>query len=260
MIEGITLAFAVGLFAVVCPSAIAFAVALVGLAAGSKASGWKRSIRAAAVMGACFALVFALAALAESAGLERAFDVIPWVATASGLMLAVAAVRLVRGGALPSALPAAAFGTLFAIAALPSMLTVFSSLVDQSTDAAGWAAAVGVTLGFAAGCASALTLPILAGTALASAVRRGALARRGAAVLVGLSGAWIVAYWLPALFGGRIERGGAVESAANDISSSLTEIAARYELGFALVLLAISALGLAVAARPGSRSSARSMS
>ena len=254
MIEGITLAFAVGLFAVVCPSAIAFAVALVGLAAGSEVSGWKTGIRAAAVMGACFAVVFALAGLAESAGLEKAFDVIPWVATAAGLMLVAAAVRIARGGAPPNALPAAAFGTLFAIAALPSILTVFSSLVEQSTDAAGWAAAVGVTLAFAAGCTSALTLPILAGTALASAARPGTLARRGAAALVGLAGAWIVVYWLPALFGGRIERGGGVESAANDVSNSLTEVAARYELGFALVLLAISALGLAAAARPSADS------
>ena len=118
MIEGITLAFAVGLFAVVCPCAIAFAVALVGLPcrAGSKASGWKQEHPGGrGAMGVCFALVFALAALAESAGLERAFDVIPWLATGAGPH-ARRAGRSPRfaGGALPQcAAPAAAFGTAF---------------------------------------------------------------------------------------------------------------------------------------------------
>jgi cytochrome c-type biogenesis protein len=252
MIEGITLSFAVGLFAVVSSSAIAFAVALVGLPAGYQADDWRSGLRAAAVMGACFAAVFAIAGLAESAGLEKAFDAIPWIVTAAGLVLVIAGVRILRRGALPGALPAGAFGTVFAIAAIPSMLTVFSSLVEQSTDAAGPGAAVGVTLGFAAGCATALALLVAAGTALAAAARPGALARRAAGALVALAGAWIVVYWLPALFGGRIERGGAVDSVANDISSALTHVAARYELGFALVLVAMSAIALAAAARPPS--------
>ena len=253
MIEGITLSFAVGLFAVVSSSAIAFAVALVGLPAGYEAGAWRSGLRAAVVMGACFAAVFAIAGLAESAGLEKAFDAIPWIATAAGLVLALAGIRILSRGALPGALPAVAFGSLFAIAAIPSMLTVFSSLVEQSTDAAGPGAAVGVTLGFAAGCASALALPVVAGTILAAATRPGALARRAAGALVALAGAWIVVYWLPALFGGRIERGGAVDSAANDVSNALTQVAARYELGFALVLLAISVLALVAAAWPRSR-------
>jgi cytochrome c-type biogenesis protein len=251
MIEGITLSFAVGLFAVVCPSAIAFALALAGLPLAPSGD-WTHGVRAAVVMGASFAAVFAIAGLADSAGLERAFDAIPWIAAAAGVVLALAGLRVAAGEALPHGWPAAAVGAVFALAAIPSMLTVFSSLVDQSVEAAGPGAAVGVTIGFGAGCASALTLPVLASTALARAAQRpGALAGRAAGALVALAGAWIVVYWLPALFGGRIERGGAVESVANDVSSSLTEVAARYELGFALVLLAISALGLAVAAHPG---------
>ncbi|MDQ5831456.1 MAG: hypothetical protein M3550_00155, partial [Actinomycetota bacterium] len=63
----------------------------------------------------------------------------------------------------------------------------------------------------------------------------------------------LVVYWMPALLGGRVERGGAVENAANDLSAAVTEAAARYELGFALVLLGISVLGLALVLRPGPR-------
>jgi cytochrome c-type biogenesis protein len=254
MIEGITLAFAVGLFAVVSPSAIGFAVALIGLPVRA---GPERGspIRTATAMGLCFALVFAIAGLAVSAGLGKMLDVIPWIAAAAGIALAATGIRAVVAGAGPNrAVPATAFGTVFAIAALPSILSVFNSIVDQGVEASGVGAAVGVTVAFGAGCAAALTLLALAAAGIAAASAKhaplGSVVARAAGALVAAAGIWIVAYWLPALFGGRIERGGAVESAANALSATVTAAAARYELAFALVLLAMSVTALAAAARP----------
>ena len=245
MIEGVTLAFAVGLFAVVCPSAVGFAIALAGLPV-------TRPIRTAAVMGACFAAVFASAALLVSGlDLDWLLDVAVWIAAAAGVVLAAWGIRVAFTGARrDSEVSPAACGAVFAIAALPSMLTVFDSIVDQGVEAAGAGAAVVVTIAFGAGSAAALTLPALAAAALGEAGATRPVVRRAAGALGGAAGVWIVLYWLPALFGGRTERGGAVESAANDVSSAITELAARYEIVLALVLLAISVAALLAAARP----------
>jgi hypothetical protein len=142
------------------------------------------------------------------------------------------------------------YGTVLAVASLPSMLMIYEALLDQGVEAAGAPAAVFLTIAFAAGCAAALAAPALAAAALAGA---GLLARRAAGLFVAAAGIWIVVYWLPALLGGRIERGGAVEDAANRVSSAVSEFAARYELGFALLLLAISVAALAAALRPRPR-------
>ena len=244
MIEGLALGFAVGLFAVFSPSAFALALALVGLPV-------TRPLRAAAVMGACFALVFALAAVVVSAlGLEWVLDVAVWVAAAAGVVLAVIGIRVVAGTPDDREVSGAGYGSIAAISALPSMLMIYEALLDQGVEAAGTPAAVFLTIAFAAGCTAALALPALAAAALAGA---GPVARRAAGALVAAAGIWIVVYWLPALFGGRIERGGAVEDAANGASSSLSEVAARYEVGFALVLLGVSLAALAAAMRPRAR-------
>lgn len=242
MIEGITLAFAVGLFAVVCPGAVAFAVALVGLRVAS-------ALHATAVMAACFGVIFAVAGVAFALlDLEWVLDVAAWIAAAAGMLLVLAGVRAAAGGERGErAFPAAVYGTVSAIAALPSILMVFDSMIRQGVEASGAAAAVVATIAFAAGCAATLALPALAASALTSA---GPAARRAAGVLVAGAGAWIVVYWLPALLGGATERGGALEGATNDIASSITQFAARYELGFALVLLAVAIAALATAARP----------
>lgn len=277
------LSFAIGLFAVVSPCAIALAVAVVGLPACAEAepaasAGWSAArpasaVRAAVTMAVSFAAVFAIAGLAVSAGLGWLLDLVPWLAAATGLALAVAGVDTAIGGAgrsrppiaRPVALragrrhrlaPAAVFGAVYAAIALPCMLAIFSAIVDQGVVAAGVAAAAAVTLAFGAGCAGALTLLALAAAAVSggSAQLRaplGPLVRRAAGALVAGAGVWLVVYWLPALLGGRVERGGAAESAANDLSATVTEAAARYELGFALVLLGISVLGLALVLRPG---------
>jgi hypothetical protein len=245
MIEGLTLAFAVGLFVVFSPSAIAFALALVGLPL-------TRPLRAAAAMGACFAVVFALAAVVVlTLDLEWVLDVAAWVGAVVGAGLAVAGIRTaVSGPPRDRELSVVGYGTVFAIAALPSMLMIYEALLDQGAESAGAPAAVFLTIAFAAGCAAALALPALAAAALTGA---GLLARRAAGLLVAAAGIWIVAYWLPALFGGRIERGGAVEDAANAVSGGVSEFAARYELGFALLLLAVSVAALAAAMRPRTR-------
>ena len=281
MIEGITLAFAAGLFAVVCPCAIALAAALIGLpvcAAADReggpapdAIGAAAAIRAAVAIGLSFAVVFVLAALAVSAGLGRVFDVIPWLAAAAGVALAAVGAEVVFAGAIGGRLAllgdsarsqrpwrAAAFGAVYAITALPCMLGVFRAFVDQGVEANGAGAAVAVTLGFGAGCASALAvLTVATGLALAGTNRLTAaareVARRAAGALVAVAGVSLVLYWLPALLGGRIERGGAAAGATEDLSSAITEALARYELVFALVLLAISALALAAVLRPRSR-------
>jgi hypothetical protein len=241
VIQGLALAFAVGLFAVFSPSAFAFALALVGLPV-------TRPLRAAAAMGACFAVIFALGAvLVHALGLEWMLDVAVWVGAAAGVVLAVVGIRALAGRLDDSEVSGAGYGSVAAVAALPSMLMIYDSLLDQGAAAAGPAAAVFLTVAFGAGCAAGLALPALAAAALRNA---GPPARRAAAALVTASGAWMVLYWLPALFGGRSERGGIVEEAANGISGAVSDVAGRYEIGFALVLLAISVAALAAALRP----------
>jgi hypothetical protein len=244
VIEGLTLGFAVGLFAVLSPGALAFAVALAGLPV-------RRPLRAAAAMGACFGVVFALAAVAVSVlDLEWLLDVAAWVAAASGAVLAAVGVRIVVGGPRDEEVPVVGFGSVAAIAALPPMLVIYESLLHQGAESAGAPAAVFLTVAFGAGCASALALPALAAAALAGASR---VARRAAGALVLVAGIWIVVYWLPALFGGHSDRGELVEGTANGLSSALSGFAASYELGFALVLLAAAVSALAGTMRPRTR-------
>ena len=283
MIEGITLAFAAGLFAIVCPCAIALAAALFGLPvcaaadhetgpAATGIGGGGGAIRAAVAIGLSFAVAFVLAALAVSAGLGRVLDVIPWLAAAAGLALAAVGAEVVVAGRIGGRLAlfgaaaarsqrpwrAATFGAVYAITALPCMLGVFRAFVDQGVEANGAGAAVAVTLAFGAGCTSAIAvLTVATGLALAGTERLTApvreVAHRAAGALVAVAGVSLVLYWLPALLGGRIERGGAAAGATEDLSSAITEALARYELVFALVLLAISALALAAVLRPRSR-------
>ena len=244
MIEGLTLGFAVGLFAVLSPGALPFAIALAGLPV-------TRPLRAAAAMAACFALVFALGAVAVSVlDLDWILDVAAWVAAASGAVLAAVGVRTIVGGPRGEEVSGVGFGSAAAIAALPSILMIYEALLDQGADAAGAPAAVFLTIAFGAGCASVLGLPALAAAALAGASR---VARRAAGALVLVAGLWIVVYWLPALFGGHSDRGELVEGAANGLSSALSGFAASYELGFALVLLAAAVAALAAAMRPRTR-------
>jgi hypothetical protein len=254
VIEGLTLSFAVGLFAVVCPCAIALAVALAGLPLRSTAEEGRHpaagALRAAAVMGVCFVAVYAIGSLMIAAGIERAFDVIPWLAALAGVGIAALGLRGALTRARPYPISAVNAGVVYAIVSIPCMLTVFRALVDQGTEAAGPAAVVGVAIAFGAGCAAALAVPVVAG---ALAHRAGGLVARAAALLAAAAGAGLTIYWLPSLFGGRIERGGAADGAANDLSAAITEALARYELVFALVLLAMAGLALVVALRPRPR-------
>ena len=246
MIDGLALSFAVGLFAVVCPGAVPFALALVGLPL-------RTPLRAALAMGIAFAVVFAVAGvLVELLDLDWLLDVVPWVAVPAGAILFAAGIRAALTGALDDRdVSPAVYGTVFALAALPSILMIFDSLIRQGTEAAGAIAAPGLTIGFAAGCVTGLALPALAASALSSRSQRPAtLVARARGALVAAAGIWVVVYWLPALFGGRIERGGGVENAANDAASALTELAARFELGFALLALALAAVALVAAMRP----------
>ena len=278
MIEGVTLAFACGLFALVCPCAIPFAAALVGLpmcGAGAErpSAAAQGAIKAAVAIGVGFALVFVLAALGVSAGLGRLLAAVPWIAVAIGIALAAigaeamvagrvgARLLLARVAAAPDRgvpLWAGAYGAVYALVAVPCLLNVFRAFVDQGTEANGAGAAVAVTLAFGAGCASAAAvLTLLAALGLGVEARAGDATRRvigrAAGALVAVAGISLVLYWLPALLGGRIERGGATAGATEDLSSAVTEALARYELVFALVLVMISGLALAVALRPRAR-------
>ncbi|MCI0156558.1 cytochrome c biogenesis protein CcdA [Leifsonia shinshuensis] len=199
--------------------------ALVGLGAGLLVS-------------AGFTGVLSVVGLLVALGVRSLIGAVPWVAVLVGLLLVGLAIalltgrragftmnssRIARQGRGPGAM--LAFGAAYGVASLSCTLAVLLAVIAQALAAAS---AVGLVVVFAAYAMGAAMVLVL--LALSSAVASGLLARilhrtakyvpRIAAVVLLLSGVYLVAYWAPALVAGNANE--SLAKSGSRISAALT--------------------------------------
>lgn len=211
-----------------------------------------------------FAGVFTAAGLLVSVGLRSLVRFVPWLAVVIGAGLVVVGVAMVAGRQLR--LPAGewlrpgqgrgyrrivVFGAAYALASLSCTLAVLLAVVAQATATANPLQMLGVFLAYGAGAASVLvTLAVsaaLAKAACARAVRRLLpVASRAAGAVLVASGAYLVAYWWPALDGSGRAR--PVGGFAEQMSTRLTVFLDAHRGLVAVLALVLVVLGAALAA------------
>lgn len=268
----VALAFGAGLLATVNPCGIALLPSFLSLYLGSsEAEAVERSpvARAAqgfvvgAVLSASFGAVFVVAGVIVSAGLRSFIDVVPWLAAAIGAALLILGLLMVAGrrvalvtasrirvgsGSAHGYRRVAVFGVTYAIASLSCTLGVFLAVVGQSLATADLRF-VAVFAAYAAGSATvliALSLSAaLAKGALARAVRRLApVVNRLAGVLLAVSGAYLILYWLPTLGGADVPDSPLIRFSAR-LSGGLSEFFSRHTADFAIGLALLIGAGAA---------------
>ncbi len=187
-----------------------------------------------------FAAVFTMSGLLVSLGLRSLVRAVPWAAVLIGGVLVVLGLALVAGrqvglrvgkdlgpGQGRSYRRMVAFGAGYAVASLSCTLAVLLAVVAQATATSNPFQLIGVFAAYGAGAASIL-VALAVGAALAKAtVAKGIkrvlpiVNRLGGAVLV-LSGAYLVAYWVPSLVGSGPDR--SVAGLSEGMSSRLMSL------------------------------------
>lgn len=284
MSSAVAFAFAAGALSTVNPCGFAVLPAFLAYYLGQTADAGPlplparlaRGVGAGAALSAGFAAVFTLAGLLLAAGLRLIIGVIPWIAVAVGAALIALGLMLLAGRKIGLAVNAnglaghdrgvrglVLFGAAYALASLSCTVAVLLAVVGQALAAADVVAVIAVFAAYSLGAASVLVLltvsAAVASGAMARVVRRSLpyVGRVSGAFLV-LSGAYLLAYWLPQLAGQR--DGTAVSRGGGAVAGSVTEwLQGRTTLvaavAAAVVLVAVAA---AVAGRRRSRSPADS--
>lgn len=208
-----------------------------------------------------FTATFTVIGLGLTAGLRSLITVVPWLAAALGIVLALIGIGLLTGRHLPLPLPTrhpelprtatggvgrvVAFGAGYAIASASCTLAVLLAVVTQAA-ATSVAGVLAVFTAYAAGSALLLiTLAVLAAatsTVLARHLQR--LARyisRITGALLAASGAYLLYYWLPPLLGAGRPGDGGLGALAGHTATAITNHQLAVVLT-ALVLVAAIAL------------------
>jgi cytochrome c-type biogenesis protein len=224
----LALAFGAGLLAPVNPCGFALLPAylttfLQDAHTSTAAQRLRRALGTGVAVTLGFSATLTAVGIALAAGLRALTGVIPWLAAAVGLVLALVglamllgrdlSVRLPRAGAMASAVPKAGrwrlvgFGVGYALASASCTLGILLAVVGAAVAAGSLASAAAVFAAYAAGSAILLlalaVAAAVANTALTRAVSR--VARylpRIAGALLAASGIYLIVYWAPALFGG----------------------------------------------------------
>jgi cytochrome c-type biogenesis protein len=270
MTGAISFAFGAGLLATVNPCGFVMLPSFLGLQLGMSDAADRTSPLARAAQGfgvgltlsAAFCAVLVIAGVVLAAGLRSLVDVVPWLAIVVGAGLVVVGVAMLAGRhfsvpAVSRLRPAsqarsgyarvASFGVGYAIASLSCTLAVVLAVASQATATANPIQFLGVFAAFAAGATSAL-LALSVSVALAKGIVARAMRRVAplmntlTAVLLAASGAYLVAYWLPAVLGDEGQQGGPVTEAFDGVSSTVANFFAAHTGAFAI------GLGLAVVA------------
>lgn len=281
MSGAVAFAFAAGALSTVNPCGFAVLPAFLAyyLRADATAAPAPLTARLARGVGAGFAVstgfggIFTVAGLLLAAGLRLIIGVVPWVAAAVGAGLIAIGVLLLVGKTIGITINAngvagrdggvrglVLFGAAYALASLSCTVAVLLAVVGQALAAADVLAVASIFAAYAAGAASVLVLltvsAALASGALTRAVRRVLpyIGRVSGAVLV-LSGAYLLAYWVPQLAGNRegigLSRGGGA------VAGTITEwLGRRTSLIGVLALAAVVVVG--ALSIPGARRSRRS--
>jgi cytochrome c-type biogenesis protein len=207
-----------------------------------------------------FAAVFTIAGLLVSLGLRSLVGAVPWAAVVIGAALVVAGLAMLAGrrvalnlakhvgpGTGRSWRRMFVFGAGYAVASLSCTLAVLLAVVAQALATSNPLQMLGVFAAYGLGAATVLVALSLsaavAKAALVGGIRRllPVVERVGGAVLVA-SGAYLVAYWLPALVGST-RRGGVTDG----FSARLMEFLDGQQSALAAVAVTLAVAGVALA-------------
>ncbi len=220
-------AYGVGMLALVSPCGfavlpafLAYNMADSGGVVGSSSSRLVRALRVGLGVSVGFALTFLAAGLLVSAGLRSLVDAVPWFGLVVGMSLVVLGLGMVAGRRMGPAIPVgsllrpgagagrtAAFGTGYALTQLACGMAGLLAVVAQGMANSSIFGTAAVFVAFSAGSTSLLVLLALSTALMSDALARGVrhvlpvVTRLSGAVLA-VSGAYLVVYWSPALFGG----------------------------------------------------------
>lgn len=210
-----------------------------------------------------FGAVFTVSGLLVSLGLRSLVRAVPWAAVVIGAILVVLGLALVAGRQVGLRIGKdlgpgegrgfrrmVVFGAGYAVASLSCTLAVLLAVVAQATATSNPLRLLGVFVAYGAGAAS-----ILVALAVAAALAKATVATRikrvlpvvnrlGGAVLV-ISGAYLVAYWLPSLVGSGPDR--SVAGLSDGMSSQLMSLLDANRGVVAVVGAAMAVAGAAVA-------------
>ena len=218
-------AFAAGLVATLNPCGFAMLPAYLSYFMGLEDGGPDNSIapralqaiKVGGVVSAGFLLVFGLAGLLITLGVQALVGAMPWIAMAVGVGVAGLGLAMISGRELSVALPKASrapsgrglrgvflFGVSYALASLSCTLPVFLVVVAGTIPQLGLVAGVSTFLVYGAGMSALLlvvTLALALGKqALVARLRRGTAAvNRVAGVVLIAAGTYIVFYWATTL-------------------------------------------------------------
>jgi cytochrome c-type biogenesis protein len=189
-----------------------------------------QALKVGGVVSAGFLLVFGLAGILITAGVQAVVDALPWVALLVGVGVVVLGLLLLTGRDLLVALPKVSrapsgrglrgvfwFGVSYAVASLSCTLPVFLVVVAGTIPQLGFVAGVATFLIYGAGMSALLLLITLALAfgkhAVVARLRRGsaAVGRIAGGILV-LAGGYIVFFWASTLAGDGLEQPAAIQS------------------------------------------------
>lgn len=178
-------------------------------------------LRTGVAVSAGFVAVFTVVGLLVAAGLRFLIGAVPWFAVVIGVVLVLLGLVLALGGRLPVRLNAnrlmrggdgprsmMTFGAAYAVASLSCTLAVLLAVIGSTLASSSVLLLLGVFAAYGAG-ASTILLLLTVSTALASGALERGLRRvarvidRVAGVILALSGAYLIAYWVPVLVGAR---------------------------------------------------------
>lgn len=275
-------AYGAGLLSTVNPCGFALLPAFLAVSVGQDRGAGQQGIMLRFLHGmtiglalsAGFAAVFVTAGILLAVGLHSLITVVPWLAVGIGAVLALVGLALlsgrhiglsigsgttrrVAGGSLRRVL---LFGMGYAVASLSCTLAVFLAVIAQALATANVVRLAGVFAAYGAGAASVLTtLAVSAAVAegvVSRAIRRVIpIAGRLGGILLILSGAYLVAYWLPALVHRGAVANDAVAAISRRPSAVLTAFVAAHQqvLGVVGAMLVVAAAGVVISARRTAR-------
>jgi cytochrome c-type biogenesis protein len=188
----------------------------------------RRALEVAGVVSAGFLLVFGLAGVLITVGVQTVVDALPWAALLVGVGVIALGLLLLAGRDLLVALPKVSrapagrsvggvfvFGVSYAITSLSCTLPVFLVVVAGTIPQLGLVAGVATFLVYGAGMSALLLLVTLAlafgKQSLVARLRRGsaAVGRIAGGILV-LAGSYILFFWASTLGGGGLDQPAAV--------------------------------------------------
>jgi cytochrome c-type biogenesis protein len=268
MSDELSLAFTAGALAAINPCGLVLLPGVLAVTASGDltsagiAARLAHALRVGSVLAISFGLTLGVAALLVSLGLRQLIDVVPWLAVAVGAALVAMGAAAALGrrieahplSSLRSRLHGTrrgrtwAAGLSYAIASVSCSLGVFLALVGQTLSASDIAEVLRILPAFAIGSAAVLLTLVFAFAVAQGPTARFARAATGpgaprlAGALLAVSGVYLLAYWLPAVIGGRPE--GWAADLATAISSATSEFVVTHSALILLLLALVIAIGM----------------